>query len=104
MVKCKDCGFLAVCLSETNELVIADSKYRSEGSIPIVFIARQGERQRYSREPICSLNICGLPDELGTDPTAHGLLEVINKERGVHRMESDTFPKRAYGDEVTTAG
>ena len=51
MVKCADCGFLAVRNIETRELDSPDHQYRSTGTIPVSLLKHN--RQLYEERPVC---------------------------------------------------
>ena len=72
MVRCVDCGYLCVRDNSLNQIVEADSEYRKRGHIPDVFIAGQGQRMRYTADPVCFKMAADLRTEMEGESAGAG--------------------------------
>ena len=86
MVKCSECGFLAVRNTESHELEEADETFREKGIIPLTGHAEGRPRSRHEPLPLCFARCHDLQEEFKNVPgedkaVPGGVHRVIIKER-----------------------
>lgn len=83
MVKCKNCGYLAVRHLEAQELVGMPDFQRENGHPP----ESNGTRVNLDRTPICSMARCDLRAELDGSPNVASVVaKVVNASRDCDRF------------------
>src|SRR5947209_1382096 len=79
MVRCADCGFLAVRNWQTRALAETESLMRHEGEAPPIF--NTPGSAFYERTPICFVRAWDLPEEAGALDNKAAFLRVVQHER-----------------------
>jgi len=90
LVKCADCGFLAVRKKVTRELVDAESTTREIGAL---------DGERYDPYPICFVREIGIQREVGGNLTADRIKAVLLLERDCKsstKWQQGLTPKEHY--------
>ena len=75
VVRCRDCGFLAMRNVETRKLEEAEETLRNTGQIPA-----QHRMKRHESLPVCFMAAVNLRAEATGEDPVH-VLEIVNRER-----------------------
>ena len=93
MVKCADCGYLAVRGIMNGELLEADGKFRESGEVLFINTYGNQSRPKYEQQPICFARAENLIDEFeketGKQNNTVSAKNVIVKDRNCTRGYTD---------------